>query len=109
MNAAAARGGLDVAAAGLDAQAAYALLTSLVVPRPIAWVSTLSGGGQRNLAPHSYFNLISSEPPIIHVTSSQRRGRPKKTAPQIKGARGVGGDGGGRARVEVMNDTRAER
>lgn len=49
---------------------AYHLLTSLVVPRPIAWVSTLSVDGARNLAPHSYFNIISSAPPIVHFTSA---------------------------------------
>lgn len=48
----------------------YVLLTSLVVPRPIAWVSTLSSEGTGNLAPHSYFNVISSAPPIVHFTSS---------------------------------------
>lgn len=48
----------------------YFLLTSLVVPRPIAWVSTLSAEGVRNLAPHSYFNAISSSPPIVHFTST---------------------------------------
>lgn len=48
----------------------YFLLTSLVVPRPIAWVSTLAADGTRNLAPHSYFNAISSHPPIVHFTSS---------------------------------------
>jgi len=108
MNAAAARGGLDVAAVGLDAQAAYALLTSLVVPRPIAWVSTLSGGGQRNLAPHSYFNLISSEPPIIHVTSSQRRGRLKDTARNIRETGEFVVNVVSRAQVELMNHTSAE-
>lgn len=48
----------------------YFLLTSLVVPRPIAWISTLSESGGRNLAPHSYYNIISSDPPIVHFTSS---------------------------------------
>lgn len=48
----------------------YHLLTSLVVPRPIAWVSTLAADGVRNLAPHSYFNVISSEPPVLHFTST---------------------------------------
>lgn len=52
---------------------AYHLLTSLVVPRPIAWVSTLSDKGTRNLAPHSYFNVISSDPPIVHFTSSGQK------------------------------------
>lgn len=49
---------------------AYFLMTSLVVPRPIAWVSTLSSSGTRNLAPHSYFNAVSSDPLILHFTST---------------------------------------
>lgn len=48
----------------------YRLLTSLVVPRPIAWVSTLSADGIPNVAPHSYFNAISSDPLVIHFTST---------------------------------------
>lgn len=54
----------------LSGREPYFLLTSLVVPRPIAWVSTLADDGTANLAPHSYFNIISSAPPIIHFTSS---------------------------------------
>lgn len=54
----------------LPGKAAYYMLTSLVVPRPIAWVSTLAASGSRNLAPHSYFNAISSDPLIIHFTST---------------------------------------
>lgn len=40
------------------------------MPRPIAWVSTLSVAGVRNIAPHSYFNAISSSPLIVHFTST---------------------------------------
>ncbi|MGI8774033.1 MAG: flavin reductase family protein [Actinomycetota bacterium] len=40
------------------------------MPRPIAWVSTLGENDVRNLAPHSYFNAISSDPLIIHFTST---------------------------------------
>ena len=54
----------------LQGKEAYHLLTSLVVPRPIAWVSTLSTKGIRNVAPHSYFNAISSKPLIVHFTST---------------------------------------
>ena len=43
-------GGLDVATGDLEARALYTLMTSLVVPRPIAWVPTRSADGQRNLA-----------------------------------------------------------
>lgn len=48
----------------------YHLLTSVVVPRPIAWVSTVSSSGVLNVAPHSYFNAVSSDPPIVHFTST---------------------------------------
>jgi flavin reductase (DIM6/NTAB) family NADH-FMN oxidoreductase RutF len=48
----------------------YFLLTSIVVPRPIAWVGTTSSAGVHNIAPHSYFNIISSAPPIVHFTST---------------------------------------
>lgn len=51
----------------------YFLLTNLCVPRPIAWVSTLGPGGVRNLAPHSYFNIVSTDPPIIHFTQTGRK------------------------------------
>lgn len=48
---------------------AYRLLTALVVPRPIAWVATLSGDGVGNLAPHSSFTIASADPPIVQFTS----------------------------------------
>lgn len=56
-------------AADLSTADAYALLTSLVVPRPIAWVGTRSREGVDNLAPHSYFTVVSSDPPIVVFVS----------------------------------------
>src|ERR1700712_1135829 len=47
----------------------YALLNSIVVPRPIAWVSTRSSSGVDNLAPHSYFTVASVHPPVVQFTS----------------------------------------
>lgn len=47
----------------------YRLLTSVVVPRPIAWVSTTSAAGVDNLAPHSFFNVSCTEPPIVQFSS----------------------------------------
>lgn len=47
----------------------YALLTALVVPRPIAWISTVSGDGVGNLAPHSFYSVSSARPPIVQFTS----------------------------------------
>lgn len=49
--------------------ATYPLLNSLVVPRPIAWVSTRSAEGVGNLAPHSFFTVACVDPPIVSVTS----------------------------------------
>lgn len=52
---------------------AYRLLTALVVPRPIAWVSTLSAAGVGNLAPHSFFNVACANPPIVSFSSVGRK------------------------------------
>ncbi|MER5912444.1 flavin reductase family protein [Streptomyces sp. NPDC001982] len=52
----------------------YRLLTAVVVPRPIAWVSTLSGDGRTaNLAPHSFFTVACVDPPIVQFTSVGRK------------------------------------
>lgn len=47
----------------------YKLLTALVVPRPIAWVSTVDSAGVVNLAPHSFFTVSSNRPPVVQFTS----------------------------------------
>ena len=52
---------------------AYALLTSIVLPRPIAWVSSLSADGVGNLAPHSFFSVASARPPVVSFTSVGRK------------------------------------
>lgn len=50
-------------------RAVYPLLNSVVVPRPIAWVSTRSAAGRDNLAPHSFFTVASVVPPVVQFTS----------------------------------------
>jgi len=42
---------------------------ALVTPRPIGWISTVSAKGELNLAPYSYFNAFSSNPPIVGFSS----------------------------------------
>lgn len=49
-----------------------------VGPRPICWASTVNNEGQPNLAPYSFFNAYSSNPPVL-VFSSNRRGRGNTT------------------------------
>ncbi|MEH0552018.1 flavin reductase family protein [Streptomyces sp. B21-101] len=51
----------------------YRLLTAVVVPRPIAWVSTLAADGTANLAPHSFFTVACTDPPIVQFTSVGRK------------------------------------
>ena len=58
----------------------YRLMTSIVVPRPIAWVSTRSKDGVLNLAPFSYFNAVTSVPPLLSISVGRRRGERKDTA-----------------------------
>lgn len=63
---------MEIDAAGLSIRDAYALLTGIVVPRPIAWISTQDDQGHVNLAPFSYFNAVGSDPPMISVSIAAR-------------------------------------
>ncbi len=56
----------------------YKLLTSLVVPRPIALITSLSADGVVNAAPFSFFNVLADEPPIIIVSIEDRDSGPMK-------------------------------
>ncbi|MFR0691762.1 flavin reductase family protein [Enterobacterales bacterium AE_CKDN230030158-1A_HGKHYDSX7] len=51
---------------------AYRWLASTVTPRPIAWVTTLSADGSSNLAPFSFFQVISDSPPTLLINTSVR-------------------------------------
>jgi len=53
---------LEVSTGEWDTQDFYFLMTALVIPRPIGWISTVSAAGVRNVAPYSYFNLMGSDP-----------------------------------------------
>jgi len=61
----------------------YQLLTSAIVPRPIALVSTVSPEGEFNLAPFSYFSMVSHRPPVISISFSLPLKRPKDTLQNI--------------------------
>lgn len=63
----------------------YALLVSLVTPRPIAWITSVGGDGVVNAAPFSFFNVLGSSPPIVGVCPGDRAdGGPKDTARNIR-------------------------
>lgn len=49
----------------IDPRNRYKLLTAVVIPRPVAWVTTMSGAGLVNAAPYSFFNLFGQEPALV--------------------------------------------
>ncbi|SEH17217.1 NADH-FMN oxidoreductase RutF, flavin reductase (DIM6/NTAB) family [Natronorubrum sediminis] len=55
-----------------DTHSMYRTLTGLVVPRPIGWISTRSSAGVDNLAPYSFFNAVSVDPPILMFSPIDR-------------------------------------
>ena len=77
-------GGMRVDPADLEPLAAYKLATSIIVPRPIAWVGTRSPLGIDNLAPFSYFMGVSTKPPSIAISIARgRKGVLKDSASNI--------------------------
>ncbi len=58
----------------MGALEAYKLATSLIVPRPIAWVGSRSASGVDNLAPFSYFMGVSTSPPSVAISVARGRG-----------------------------------
>ena len=56
----------------------YQALVGVVVPRPIAWVTTMSPAGVVNLAPFSFFNTFSANPPVVVFSPTLRRNATKK-------------------------------
>lgn len=67
------------------ADRAYTILASLVTPRPIALVTTISADGKVNAAPFSFFNLLGAKPPICAFAPGDRdNGTPKDTALNIR-------------------------
>lgn len=80
---------MDIDPATLSPRETYHLLVSLVVPRPIAWVSTLDAAGRGNLAPFSFFGGVTSHPPLVMLSVGPKRGAKKDTAANLL-ARGEG-------------------
>jgi flavin reductase (DIM6/NTAB) family NADH-FMN oxidoreductase RutF len=68
----------------LDQKDKYRLLTSCIVPRPIAWVTSVSQDGIYNAAPFSYFTGVSIEPPLVLFAVERRHGEKKDTLINIE-------------------------
>ncbi len=58
----------------------YKLLTGLVVPRPIGWIGTRRDDGTNNLAPFSFFNVVSTNPPVVLFSAGSHLDRRKDSA-----------------------------
>jgi flavin reductase (DIM6/NTAB) family NADH-FMN oxidoreductase RutF len=76
----------------IDSESLYRILIGSVLPRPIAWVSTLSADGKPNLAPFSFFTVASANPPVVcfspglkgELVEGKLRGVPKDTLKNIQ-------------------------
>jgi flavin reductase (DIM6/NTAB) family NADH-FMN oxidoreductase RutF len=74
---------MQIMASDLSTPQAYKLLTGIVVPRPIAWITSVSDAGTTNLAPFSCFTFVSSNPPMVGVNIGPKEGGAKDTATNI--------------------------
>ncbi len=76
---------MDIRTSDIDRKRIYKLMTSTIVPRPIAWISTVSKDGVFNVAPFSYFAGVSSSPPLLMVSvGSKETGGKKDTWKNIE-------------------------
>ena len=65
----------------------YKLVTGLVVPRPIGWIGSVSPGGTYNLAPYSFFNAVSGDPPTVVFSAGHGAGVRKDSADNVRASR----------------------
>ncbi len=90
-----------VDASELPGRRAYRLLVDCVVPRPIAWVTTVDDAGRVNLAPFSFFQAVGAEPPSVIVSIGRHRdGAFKDTGVNLRAT--------GECVVNVVTDELAE-
>lgn len=69
----------------LNAATLYPLLAGTIVPRPIAWVSTIDAAGRSNLAPFSFFQLVSDAPPTLMISVNRKAdGQAKDTSVNVQ-------------------------
>lgn len=68
----------------------YRTFAGAIIPRPIAWVSSLSPEGVENLAPYSFFNVVSTSPPVVMFSPADRPERPNELSDSARNARETG-------------------
>ena len=77
--------GFEAKLSDLASRDRYKLLTAVVIPRPIAWVTTIGPDGTVNAAPYSFFNVFSSDPPLVVLgIESKGEGLLKDTTANIR-------------------------
>jgi len=74
----------SVDATALDTATAYRLVCGIVVPRPVAWITTVSRDGRVNAAPFSSYNYVAHSPPMVAVNIGARGAELKDTARNIR-------------------------
>ena len=85
----------------VERQSIYKLLIGCVVPRPIAWVSSISADAIANVAPFSFFMAVCNDPPTLAFSSGRREGGKKDTVRNIEYTQDFV--------VNMVDDARAER
>jgi flavin reductase (DIM6/NTAB) family NADH-FMN oxidoreductase RutF len=76
---------MEYAPDDLSPRERYKVLTGFVLPRPIAWVTSIGETGVVNAAPFSFFNVFSEDPPLCMIAANNRPdGRPKDTLVNIR-------------------------
>ena len=79
------RAGMRIDLTAISSREAYGWMTGTILPRPIAWVSTVSAEGKTNLAPFSFFQGVTSAPPtLMFVPVNLRDGSKKDTVRNIE-------------------------
>ncbi|MGG1676465.1 flavin reductase family protein [Neobacillus sp. NRS-1170] len=74
---------LSINPSNLPAKENYKFLIGSIIPRPIAFVTSLSEEGVLNGAPFSYFNIVSANPPLLSISIQRNGGKRKDTARNI--------------------------
>ncbi|MBU8541532.1 flavin reductase family protein [Falsiroseomonas tokyonensis] len=98
-------------AEGLDSAAAYRLVVGCVVPRPIAWITTVDASGRVNAAPFSSYNYVATSPPMLAINIATRAGtdgQVKDTARNILESREFVVNVATEATMEVMHRSAAD-